>query len=40
MAHAPGGAMPVPFANSEELHEAWHSIIGYGKQLHDPWRRC
>ena len=36
MAHAPGGAMPVPFANSEELGEAWHSIIGYGKQLHDP----
>ena len=26
----------MPFANSEELGEAWHSIIGYGKQLHDP----
>ena len=30
--------MPVPFANSEELGEAWHSISGYGKQLHDPTR--
>ena len=28
----------MPFANSEELGEAWHSIIGYGKQLPDPTR--
>ena len=28
----------MPFANSEELGEAWHSISGYGKQLHDPTR--
>ena len=28
----------MPFANSEELGEAWHSISGYGKQQHDPTR--